>query len=308
MRLLRGAVLALSLSLARPSAAFPYTVQQGETLAQLATRFYGSVQYERVLSAANGLDRTKTSSLTPGMVLEVPATTYHRVQAGETWESLSRGYLGSESRAISLATANDSKPWIQPETGLIIRIPYNLALILHGDESLESLAYRYLGNSKFAWELMQYNGIEKPSFREGQILLIPLRTLELTSEGRTFAERAAASIRERTDGGVRDLQRDSHNQLTELTAHVRRGHYVAALRQASFLRARGGMTAADQIRLLSLEIEILVAFDALGPAKMACSELRKEDPKHFFDPIMTSPKILQACPNPVHPTPGSPAP
>ncbi len=45
--------------------AFPHVVQEKDTLAELSTRYYGRVQYERLLAAANGL--TGSATFTQGV-------------------------------------------------------------------------------------------------------------------------------------------------------------------------------------------------------------------------------------------------
>lgn len=83
-------------------AAFPHTLQPGETLAQLAVGYYGSARFEAVLAGANGLD-SRGASVVPGMRLEVPAPSHHRVVERETWPDLAERFLGDRRRADALA-------------------------------------------------------------------------------------------------------------------------------------------------------------------------------------------------------------
>src|SRR6187402_984059 len=124
--------------------AFPHVVQDKDTLAELSTRYYGRVQYERLLAAANGLT-VAARGLLPGQALEIPALSYHRVQPTETWESLALTLLGGTHRSVVLAQINDQEPWIQPEVGQLIAVPYNLAWVVSDQDSLATLAYRFLG-------------------------------------------------------------------------------------------------------------------------------------------------------------------
>jgi len=131
--------------------AFSLVVQPGETLASIAERVYGRVQYERILVAANELDLQGGLRIFPGMRLEVPAVAYRRVQKGDTWASIAQERLGSAKRADVLATANGTNPWLAPDEGAEVLIPYNLRLIVSTPDTLPQVAYRYLGDAKKAW-------------------------------------------------------------------------------------------------------------------------------------------------------------
>src|SRR5688572_26048952 len=101
-------VSALAAMLGAPAArAFPLVVQPGDTLAGIAQRVYGRVEYEGLLVSANGLEPHGGIAITPGMRLEVPALAYRRVAPGDTWVGLATALLGSAARAPVLAFAND---------------------------------------------------------------------------------------------------------------------------------------------------------------------------------------------------------
>ncbi len=69
------------------------------------------------------------------MQLEVPAVSYRRVSRGETWESLAAETLGLPRRSDVLALANDSMPWLFPEEGAEIVVPYNLRVVVRPNET-----------------------------------------------------------------------------------------------------------------------------------------------------------------------------
>src|SRR5690606_25920276 len=163
--------------------AFPHVVQEGDTLASLAERYYGRIQHERILVAANGFDRGERTTITPGMTIEIPALAHYRVQAGDTWRTPATKLLGAHHPEGVLAEVNDSKPWLVPERGKLIRIPYNLVLVASGDDSLATIAYRYLGSTKHGWTLSYYNQLDKRGLKRGDLFLVPLTDLPLTEEG-----------------------------------------------------------------------------------------------------------------------------
>lgn len=283
------------LGMTESALAFPHTLAPGETLAMLSKRFYGTPQLERILVTANGLDRGGPRALAPGMILEIPAHSYVRVTEGSSWQTLAEAHLGHPSRATTLAHQNDSEPWLVPEMGRVIRLPYNMSWVLSGEESLTTLAYRFLGTTKRAYELAEYNQLKDAKLKAGQVLLIPLHDLTLTEEGELGAKRACG-----IEGGGNDETRKAQSkaqaELAELHLDVRAGRYVRALSRAAELHARGGLTRPRQMELLRLELEIAVAFETPGPARAACEALRALDPTFHFDPIETSPKILVMCP------------
>src|SRR5690349_20969756 len=113
--ILTAALGALALALAAGDAqAFDYVVAPGDTLASIAERYYGRIQQERLLVAANFLDARRGTPIVPGMRLEVPALGHHKIVHGETWETLATELLGSPSRADVLSGANGSSPWLAP--------------------------------------------------------------------------------------------------------------------------------------------------------------------------------------------------
>jgi hypothetical protein len=269
--------------------------QPGETLASLAERFYGRIQMERVLATANSLDGTTTRGLTPGMVLEVPAITYRQVHQGETWKSLAAELLGDERRYILLAQVNGHKPWIEPELGQLIVVPYNLSWVATGKESLATLAYRFLGSTKHAFRLVQYNDLGERDLERGEVLLLPLSELPLTTEGKAAAETAAAQISEQSRGDHFQKQQDSKQEAKQLGDDVRGGRYVSAVARGTKLLAAGKLTQSGRAQVHLLLLEAYVALDARGLARTSCEAWRSLSPRAKLDPLTTSPKILRVC-------------
>jgi hypothetical protein len=280
-----------------PALGFPHVVKPGETLAALAERFYGRIQMERVLSTANSLDRATTSILTPGMILEIPAVTYHKVHEDQTWKSLAKELLGDEKRYILLAQVNDHKPWIEPELGQLIVVPYNLAWIATGEESLPTLAYRFLGSTKHAYQIVQYNDLGDREIERGRVLLLPLSELPLTEEGKAAAELAAHQITEQSHGDLFREQQESKEEARQLGEDIRGGRYVSAVARGSQLLEGGKLTQEGRAQVHRHLLEAYVALDARGLARTACQAWRSLTPQSKLDPLTTSPKILRVCPD-----------
>lgn len=278
--------------------AFPHVVQKGETLASLSERYYGRVQMERVLSTANSLDRGGLKGVTPGMIIDIPAVTYRQVLSGETWKSLALELLGSESRYIALAQVNGEKPWTQPELGQIIKVPYNLAWLLTGEESLATLAYRFLGSTKHAYRLVEYNDLKDGKIERGKLLLLPLSDLTLTADGRSAAKRASAELLSQSHGDYFESQRKGQEEAKLVFADVRGGRYVSAVARGEALLSAGKLSDPKKADLSYLMLEAYVALDAKGLARAACETFRGLAPEAVLDPLLTSPKILRACPAP----------
>jgi len=288
----------LLLSIAAPlgdARAFPHVVQPGETLAEIAERSYGKVEMERLLVAANALDQGGGISITPGMRLEVPAVSYHRVAAGETWASLATEFLGDPDRADVLALANEAMPWIAPALGQEIRVPFNLRHIAGSNDSTLAIAYRYTGDRDQAWMLDKYNHLKGRTIHRNDVILVPLWDLPLTDAGKAEASQAGAVTRTEGGGRSREAQKRAESDLPALLADVRQGRYTDAVARGNKVLGYGDLTRAQLAHVSRLLTEAYVALDAVGLAEGACAAWREADPSAALDPIELSPKILNAC-------------
>lgn len=277
--------------------AFPYVVQEGDTLASIAQRAYGKIQNERLISTANALDQKNSRGLTPGQLLEIPALRYVRVQAKDSWKSLARRHLGHEERDLVLAQVNGHKPWIQPETGQLIALPYNLAWVASGEESLPTLAYRFLGSTKYSYRLLTYNRLKDGDIPRGTTLLLPIADLRLTEQGRAWAEAASLMLQSETWGPRHAEAERGKEETTTVARDVRAGRYLSALSRGNRLLGLGTLSQPKEARVHLLLLEAYVALGAEGAARTACESFRELQPKTTLDPLTTSPKILGLCPN-----------
>jgi len=275
--------------------AFPHIVKPGETLAQIAERTYGRVEMEQILVAANGLDAGGGIPIVPGMRLEVPAVGYRRALAGDTWVGLASELLGDPNRSDALALANSSMPWLAPSDGQELIVPYNLRVIAGANDSLLTIAYRYLGERDKAWMLDRYNHKKEQPIRRGEIVLVPLSELALTAEGKAEAALAGATVRAEGEGKTREAQRKVDAELPTLAADVRGGRYVEAIARGNRMLGYGELSR-PQIAAVNRQLtEAYAAMDAVGLAETACGAWRSAEPAATLDPVELSPKLLRAC-------------
>jgi LysM repeat protein len=276
--------------------AFPYVMKKGETLADIAARFYGKVELERVLVPANALDAEgPRSQIIAGMRVEIPATAHHVVAAGETWESLAEHYLGLKRRAEALALANGSMPWLPIDVGREIVIPYNLRYVVKRGDSTPSIAYRFLPKRDDAYVLDRYNELGGDPVEPGDVILVPIADLALTDEGKRAAKAGLDYVESEGEGDDRDAQDAALEDLPKLEAEVRSGTYVAAVARGSALLGSGHLTDPQIARIERQLLEAYVALDEEALAETACRAMRKADPEVVLDPVELSPKILKAC-------------
>jgi phage tail protein X len=277
------------------AAAFTHVVTEKDTLASIAERYYGRIQFEKLLVAANDLDARGGSPIVRGMRLEVPALGHRIVRQGETWDSLAAELLGSPKRSDVLSMANDSSPWLTPEEGLEIVVPFNLRVLPDQGDTLVTIAYRFYGDMNRAWVLDHYNQLNGRKLQPGDAVLVPLTELPLTDAGKQAARASAGAACSQALGETRAVQKKVTQELPALLSDVRSGRYVDAV-------ARGTrfLTSADlsepQVALVHRQLlEAYVALDAPGLAAAACAEWLKRSPGARLSPVELSPKIMAAC-------------
>ncbi len=300
MRRRLAAALTAAALVAWSADATPYTrmVTRGETLAKIAITVYGDAKYEPVLAAANGLDSQGGSVIAPGMRIVVPAPTYHRATTGETWPDLAERYLADKSRAETLARANGGVSWVPPVEGQAVEVPAVIAHIVAEGDGMPKIAQRYLFDANRAWELAAYNGkkLDVPLAR-GDVVLVPLAGLALTTEGDAEARRSSCE----GGGSTHAAQRRVEAELPDLLSSVRGGRYAEAVASGNRLLGSGELSRAQQATVQRALVEAYVALGASGPALAACAAYKSALPggeaeaRRLLSPRATSPKIRAAC-------------
>jgi LysM domain-containing protein len=291
-----AAVAALAAFTPGDARGFVHVVKPGETLAQIAGKVYGNPRLEGVLAGANALDAQGGSVIVPGFRLEIPAPSYHRVRAGETWYDLALAWLGHKDRADVLARlANNGVAWIPPVQGQEIMVPPVIAHIAGENETITDVATKYLPDPTRAWELNNYNFREGERLKHGEIVLVPLLNLALSEEGK--AEARGAEERERSEAGGDTLsaQKRVELELPPLLNDLRYGRYAEVLARGNRLIGTGVLTHPQLAIVNRALLEAYVAFDAASAAEAACAQWRLNDPSPRLDVNLVSPKIRAAC-------------
>jgi LysM repeat protein len=286
---------AISCVIARDAGAFVHVVRPNESLADIAKRLYGDSSREGLLASANALDVQGGSAIVPGMQLQVPACTYHKVTEHETWAGLARQYLGSAERADALARINDALAWVAPSPGQEVRIPYVLSYIAAEGDTTTEVARKFYGDPNRAWTLEAYNGKKQWKLLRGQVVLVPLADLELTPAGRAEAEGDQAREHGETGGAALARQRKVAAEIPSLLAEVRTGRYVEAVAHGNRMLAQSDLTRAELASIQRALVEAYVALDATAAATAACDAWHQNAPSATLDPTYVSPKIREAC-------------
>lgn len=275
--------------------AFTHIVAEKDTLASIAERYYGRIQFEKLLVAANDLDARGGSPIVRGMRLEVPALGHRVVKQGETWDSLAAELLGSPRRSDVLSLANDSSPWLTPEEGAEIVVPFNLRVLPDTGDTLITIAYRFYGDMNRAWVLDRYNLLEGRKLQQGDVVLVPLTELPLTEQGKQAARASAGAACSQAQGETRATQKKVAQEMPALLSDIRSGRYVDAVARGTRFLASAELSE-PQVGLVHRQLlEAYVALEAAGLAANACAEWLKRSPGATLSPLELSPKILKAC-------------
>ncbi|MFO0549759.1 MAG: LysM peptidoglycan-binding domain-containing protein [Polyangiaceae bacterium] len=275
------------------ASAFPYTAQRGDTLADLAEKFYGKVEMEQVLVAANGFE--ERVALLPGMRIEIPAVSHHTVRGKDSWESIAEAELGDPRRGEALALSNDTMPWLAPELGREILIPYPLRYVARPGDSTLQIAYRFLGKRDLAYVIDRFNHLKGHPIEPGDVVLVPLSDLVLTDEGRDAAAKSVALVGGEARGDDRDAQDRADRELPLLEGEIRSGAWLDAISRGNQLLGAGEPTDAQGARIQRALLEAYVALGSTDLARKSCEEWRRFDPDAPLDPMETSPKVIRAC-------------
>ncbi len=257
-------------SVAGAQAVYTHPVQEGDTLASIAERYYGDPTRESVLREANRLRGNGSDALLPGSWVFIPTVAFYQVRQDDTWKSIATKLYGSEDRASTLVDANDASRRAEPDEGAELLVPYPLRHVVAPGETLAKIANLYIEDDTQALKrLRRFN----PGARieRGRVVLVPLFDLRLTGDGRSEASEAFA----------------------QLIAQVQTGQFEEAVSLANRML---GMQRLTSSQIVTIQKELAVAYVALERADLAEASFRTAlslQPNLELDSVRTSPLVLE---------------
>lgn len=276
---------------ARAQAVYTHAVQEGDTLASIAQRYYGDPTREAVLREANRMKGPEVNDLLPGSWIFVPIVTFYRVGPDETWKSLAIRFFGREARAAILIEANNGNRRVEPDAGAELLVPYPLRHVVAPGETLAKIAKLYMPDTPTSVKrIRQFN----PGARieRGQVVLVPLFDLKLAAEGRTEASAAFAGAA--GGGAAKAAQDEVENSLPKLIQQVQQAEFAEAVSLANRLLGTQLLTSTQAV---TIQKELAVAYVALERPDLAEASFRAAlalQPNLEFDTVRTSPRVLDA--------------
>ncbi len=281
---------------ASAASAFPYRIVPGDTGASLAEKMYGSPTWESTLRAVNHL--APDEPLTPGQRIELPSSETYRARPGDTWPDIAARILGDAKRAELLADANDTMPWLPPELGQDVIIPFGMHYLVQPGDSLVGVAFRFLGDRERALTIDRYNHLEGKALQPGQIVDIPLVGLTLTPAGRETEATALRGLCPTPNGARSPTSATALDaRLADVRARYDHGDYLGTVASGEALDSNAALASNKRARLLEWLTNAYVALESPTHASEACSRWKRALSSWKADPVRMSPKVLRACEN-----------
>ena len=276
---------------AEGQAVYTHAVQEGDTFASIAQRYYADPTREAVLREANRMKGAAEDGLVPGSWIFVPTVTFYRVEKGETWRSIAARFYGKEARAATLIDANKGSRRVDPDEGAELLVPYPLRHIVTPGETLAKIAKLYMPSSPASLKrIRQFN--PGASIERGQVVLVPLFDLLLAGEGRA---EASAVFAQAAGGGAAKLAQDEvETSIPELIREVREAEFAEAVALGNRLLGATSLTSSQAV---TIQKELAVAYVALDRADLAEASFRAAlalQPNLELDTVRTSPRVLEA--------------
>jgi LysM repeat protein len=288
--LLTMALTAFSVE-AEAQAVYTHAVQEGDTLASIAQRYYGDPTREAVLREANRMKGPGLNGLVPGSWIFIPMVTFYRVGTDETWKSIAVRLYGKEARTETLVEANNGNRRVEPDEGAELLVPYPLRHVVGPGETLTKIAGMYMPDSPLSLKrLRRFNAGAR--IERGQVVLVPLFDLRLAGEGR--AEASDAFTRAAGGGATQAAQDEVETSLPELIRQVQEAEFAEAVSLGNRLLGTQSLTSTQ---VVTIQKELAVAYVALERTDLAEASFRAAlalQPNLELDTVRTSPRVLEA--------------
>lgn len=275
----------------KAQAVYMHAVQEGDTLASIAQRYYGAPTREAVLATANRMKGSAENGLVPGSWIFIPMVAFYRVGEGETWRSIAVRLYGHETRAATLIDANNGSRRTEPAEGAELVVPYPLRHVVEPGETLAKIAKIYMPDAPVSLKrLRQFNAGAR--IERGQVVLVPLFDLALAGDGRE--EASDAFTRAAGAGAAKDAQDEVERSLPELIEQVQKAQFAEAVSLGNRLLGAQNLTSTQ---VVTIQKELAVAYVALERADLAEASFRAAlalQPNLELDTVRTSPRVLEA--------------
>ena len=290
-----SALLVMSFGLlaagAEAQAVYTHAVQEGDTLASIAQRYYGDPTREAVLREANRMKGAAANGLLPGSWVFVPMVSFYRVGKEETWKSIAERFYGRPGRAAALIEANKGNRRVEPDEGAELLVPYPLRHVVAPGETLAKIAKTYMPESPLSLKrLRQFNSGAR--IERGEVVLVPLFNLRLAGEGRT--EATGAFMLAAGGGAAKEAQDEIESVLPELIQQVEKAKFAEAVSLGNRLLGAERLSATQ---VVTIQKELAVAYVALERTDLAEASFRAAlalQPNLELDSVRTSPRVIEA--------------
>lgn len=290
-----SALLVMSFGLlaagAEAQAVYTHAVQEGDTLASIAQRYYGDPTREAVLREANRMKGAAANGLLPGSWVFVPMVSFYRVGKEETWKSIAERFYGRPGRAAALIEANKGNRRVEPDEGAELLVPYPLRHVVAPGETLAKIAKTYMPESPLSLKrLRQFNSGAR--IERGEVVLVPLFNLRLAGEGRT--EATSAFMLAAGGGAAKEAQDEIESVLPELIQQVEKAKFAEAVSLGNRLLGAERLSATQ---VVTIQKELAVAYVALERTDLAEASFRAAlalQPNLELDSVRTSPLVIEA--------------
>jgi len=148
-----------------------HTVVAGETLWQLALRFYGDAELYRLIATASGI--ANPSDIDVGQRLLLPDFTRYTVAAGDTLSALALRFYGDADLYPLIADASGITNPSDLDVGQQLIIPDATRYTVVAGDTLAKLALRFYGDTALYPPIATVNDIADPGAIDvGQVLAI----------------------------------------------------------------------------------------------------------------------------------------
>jgi len=289
-RALALCLFSLSLTTATPAVAdgrrtstadYLYMVRDNDSLATLATRYYGASWKQVYIIAYNGLTSNR---LRAGQKLILPSTWSYTVRPGDSAATIAQAFLGDAALGKLLLRENDIAEAEAP-VGAVLVMPIRLRYTVTAHDTPATIARRFYGSARKQSLIIAFNKIVPPP-TPGQVLTIPIfDTHALNVKDRAKKEALLRLRRHKTSAANRE-------KLVGAYAAYELGRFTDACPTFEKLIIERDLALGDRADSLRHLAYCAVAFEDLAAAEDYLRKWFELTPDPYLDPATTSPKIL----------------